>query len=126
MSIRYRRTNRCKSNHGDNERCRPGASQEYLPVAAKEAMQDMDVLIGITLTTIASVTHHRLPDRLRREEQLRSLVMAKRDFETLTRRFALKPDFVEITEIGWKIRRELAEERRSTSPTRTVRISRCG
>ena len=88
---------------------KPGASQEFLPVAAKEAMQDTDVLIGITLTTIASVTHHELPDRLRREEQLRSLVMAKRDFETLTSRFALEPDFAEITEIGWKIRREFSQ-----------------
>lgn len=77
----------------------PGASQEVLPEAAKAAMQTTDVLIGITLTTHASVTHHEFPDRLREEGQLRSLVMAKRDYEVLTHRFTLEPDHDRILEI---------------------------
>lgn len=77
----------------------PGASQAYLPEAAKAGMKSTDVLIGITLTTIASVTHHELPDRLREEGQLRGLVMAKRSYDTLTSRFALEADYDRITEI---------------------------
>ena len=77
----------------------PGASQAYLPEAAKEGMKSTDVLIGITKTTIASVTHHELPDRLRENGELRSLVMAKRSYETLTSRFTLEADYERILEI---------------------------
>lgn len=76
-----------------------GASQEHLPEAAKAAMETTDVLVGVTLTTHASVTHHPFPDGLREDGQLRSLVMAKRDYDTLTHRFTLEPDYDRILEI---------------------------
>lgn len=78
----------------------PGASQEHLPEAAKAAMETTDVLIGVTLTTHASVTHHPFPDGLREDGKLRSLVMAKRDYETLTHRFTLEPDYDRILAIS--------------------------
>lgn len=77
----------------------PGAAQEHLPEAAKAAMETTDVLIGITLTTHASVTHHEFPDGLREEGKLRSLVMAKRDYDVLTHRFTLEPDHDRILDI---------------------------
>ncbi len=77
----------------------PGASQEHLPDAARAAMETTDVLIGVTLTTHASVTHHPFPDGLREDGRLRSLVMAKRDYETLTHRFTLEPDYDRILAI---------------------------
>lgn len=77
----------------------PGAAQEDLPEAARAAMKTTDVLIGITLTTHASVTHHEFPDGLREAGELRSLVMAKRDYDVLTHRFTLEPDHDRILEI---------------------------
>lgn len=75
------------------------SSDDPLSEAAIAGMEAADVLIGITLSTIASVTHHEIPDGLRERGEHRGLVMAKRSYETLTSPFALDADYKRIIEI---------------------------
>ncbi|WP_162524363.1 aminopeptidase [Halobellus captivus] len=78
----------------------PGQEEgDTLTAVAKAGIEAADVLIGITLTTIASVTHHEFPDTLREQGEHRGLVMAKRSYETLTSPFTLEADYERIMEI---------------------------
>jgi len=77
----------------------PGGSVGSLPAAVEAGMRDTDVLIGITLTTLASVTHHEVPDGLREAGELRGLVMANRSYETLTSDFSLSADYERILDV---------------------------
>ena len=76
---------------------------DVLTEAAIAGIEAADVLIGITLTSISSVTHHEIPDSLREQGEHRGLVMAKRSYETLTSPFTLDADYELIDEIQNRI-----------------------
>jgi leucyl aminopeptidase (aminopeptidase T) len=77
---------------------------ETLPQVVTTAMERTDVLIGLTLTTAASFTHHEVPLSLREAGRLRALGMTKRTFADLTGRSVLDVDFDELSAFAATIR----------------------
>jgi len=104
---------------------------DVLTEAAIAGIEAADVLIGITLTSISSVTHHEIPDTLREQGEHRGLVMAKRSYETLTSPFTLDADYERIMEIEDTIGEILADGEEAHVTSRkgtdvTMRIDELG
>lgn len=73
---------------------------EALPQIAEEAMKTADVVVGLTMTTTASIVHHPLPTRLLEEDKIRGINMTKRPYDTLTSEAVLDADYEKMLTIG--------------------------
>lgn len=73
---------------------------EDLPSIAQEAMKTADVVVGLTMTTTASIVHHPLPTRLLEEDKIRGINMTKRPYDVLTSKAVLDADYEKMLAIG--------------------------
>lgn len=77
---------------------------QTLPTAVEAALHEADVVIGITMTTAAPAVHHEVPERLKDEGRLRSMIMVKRSFEALTSPAVLQADYEEMAATADRLR----------------------